>query len=68
MRAIVSEVPLMYDYSRCHNKARVDVALRVGMNVTVSVPSKLSLCNSLACVVIGLSTCSQHEAFFLYLR
>ena len=39
MRAIVSEVPLMYDYSCCHNKARVDVALRVGMNVTVSVPS-----------------------------
>ena len=26
-------------YSRCRNRARVDVGLRVGINVTVSVPS-----------------------------
>ena len=26
-------------YSRCRNRTRVDVGLRVGINVTVSVPS-----------------------------
>ena len=39
IRAIVSEVPLIYADSRCRNRTRVDVVLSVGISVTVSVPS-----------------------------
>ena len=52
---MVSELPLIKVlYSRCRNRAGVDVGLSVGISVTVSVPSNSPVLTKNVVKIIGL--------------